>query len=101
MLLRDAVNPYLAARDALLIKHGTIPAGSCVGMPVAEVVRAVGFPGLGTGVGPVSPDVCAHQFRTAFEEIVLGQSEYPSTWAEAQMRHQRLDTDRPRNLQRG
>ena len=101
MILRDIVNPYLAARAALLlIKHGIIPAGTCAGVPVADAVQSVGFPGLGTGVGQVGPEVCAHQVRRAIEEVVLGQGEYPRTWAEAQMSHQRLYTDRPRNLQR-
>ena len=102
MILRDTVNPYLAARAALLlIRHGIVPAGTFAGERVADVVRAVGFPGLGTGVGQVGPDVCAHQVRTAIEEVMLGPAEPPRTWADAQMRHQRLYTDHPRNLQRG
>lgn len=102
MILRDSVNPYLAARAALsLVKHGAFRSGFHKGMPVCEVVHSVAFPGLGTGVGQVGPDVCAHQMRTAIEDVVLEKRPFPANWAEAQARHQQLYTDRIRDLQRG
>lgn len=102
MILRDSVNPYLAARAALLVvKHGVFRAGQFKGTPVSEVVTSIGFPGLGTGVGQVGPAVCAHQVRTAIEDVLLEARPFPSTWAEAQARHQKLYTDRIRDLQRG
>lgn len=102
MRLAESVNPYLAARAALLlIRHGVIPQGALAGEPVSAAVSTVAFPGLGTGVGGVGPNTCAHQVRAAIEEIVLGRGSYPRTWAEAQQRHQLLYTDRVRDLQRG
>lgn len=101
MVLADTVNPYLAARAVLLlIRHGVVPSGALAGEPVAAAVQSVAFPGLGTGVGRVGPNTCAHQVRAAIEEVVLGRVHYPRTWAEAQQRHQLLYTDRVRDLQR-
>jgi O-acetyl-ADP-ribose deacetylase (regulator of RNase III) len=102
MVLADTVNSYLAARAVLLlIKQGVVPSGVLAGEPVAAAVQSVAFPGLGTGVGRVGPNTCAHQVRAAIEEVVLGRGHYPRTWAEAQQRHQLLYTDRVRDLQRG
>jgi O-acetyl-ADP-ribose deacetylase (regulator of RNase III) len=102
MVLNDSVNPYLAARAVLLlIRHGVIPLGALAGESVAAVVQSVAFPGLGTGVGRVGPNTCAHQLRAAIEEVVLGRGQFPRTWAEAQQRHQLLYTDQVRDLQRG
>jgi O-acetyl-ADP-ribose deacetylase (regulator of RNase III) len=101
MILGDTVNPYLAARAALLlIRHGIVPTGPLAGEPVSAAVTSVAFPGLGTGVGRVGPNTCAHQVRAAIEEVVLERGHYPRTWAEAQQRHQLLYTDRVRDLQR-
>lgn len=102
MILRDTPNPYLAARATLiLVRHGTFPSGDLAGQPVRDHVASVAFPGLGTGVGQVGPDVCAHQMRTAIEDVMLEQRAFPTTWSQAQERHQRLYTDRVRDLQRG
>lgn len=96
MALTDSVNPYLAARATLLlVQNGCFPDGQ----PLRERIRRIGFPGLGTGVGQVSPAVCAHQVRTAIEDVVLGNWTPPRSWAEASERHQLLYTDRPRRLQ--
>lgn len=101
MILRDSINPYLAARAALLlIQNGTFKSGEHTGQPIREHVSRVAFPGLGTGVGQVGPDVCAHQVRTAIEDVVLRSRPFPATWAQAQARHQQLYTDRVRDLQR-
>jgi O-acetyl-ADP-ribose deacetylase (regulator of RNase III) len=57
MILGNTVNPYLAARAALLlIKHGRFTDGHLAGEPVSGYVRSVAFPGLGTGVGRVGPN---------------------------------------------
>ncbi|MBW3624974.1 MAG: macro domain-containing protein [Armatimonadetes bacterium] len=101
MILRDSVHPYLAARAALLlIQHAVFSSGAREGMRVKEVVRSVAFPGLGTGVGQVSPNTCARQVRAAIDQVLLEKDPFPSTWAEAQARHQSLYTDRIRDLQR-
>jgi O-acetyl-ADP-ribose deacetylase (regulator of RNase III) len=101
MILRDTVNPYLAARATLLlIKHQRFIDGPFAGEPVASVVRAVACPGLGTGVGKVGPNICARQVRAALEEVVFERGTFPQTWADAQSRHQLLYGDRFRDLQR-
>jgi O-acetyl-ADP-ribose deacetylase (regulator of RNase III) len=102
MILRDSINPYLAARAALLlVKHGVFQSGRHQGTPISEMIACIAFPGLGTGVGQVSPAVCAHQVRTAIEDVLLGVRPFPSSWVEAQARHQYLYTDRIRDLQCG
>jgi O-acetyl-ADP-ribose deacetylase (regulator of RNase III) len=101
MVLRESVNPYLAARAVLLlIRHGTFPDGPFAGEAIANVVKIVAFSGLGTGVGGIAPNTCARQVRAAIDEVVLGRGSYPATWADAQARHQLLYTDRVRDLQK-
>ena len=101
MILRDTVNPYLAARAVLLlIKHHSFPDGPFAGDPVASVVRTVALPGLGTGVGKLGPKLCARQLRAAVEEVVFERSAFPQTWADAQARHQLHYGDPFRDLQR-
>src|SRR5919199_1599869 len=100
MVLHDSVNPYLACRAALLlVKYGVFSAGSHEGEPITSYVKRVAFPGLGTGVGRVAPHICARQVRAAIEEVVLGRTRFPSSWHEAQARHQRLYSDDVRDLQ--
>lgn len=100
MILSDSVNPYLAARAALLlVKHGTFASGALAGERVADAVRSLAFPGLGTGVGRIEPATCARQVRAALEDVVLQKSVFPATWADAQARHQSLYTERLRDLQ--
>jgi len=101
MILTNSVGPYLAARAALLlVRNGVVSFGALAGEPVSKVVTSIAFPGLGTGVGRIGPNTCAHQVRAAIEEVVLGRVQYPRTWAEAQQRHQLLYTDRVRDLQK-
>ena len=101
MILRDSVNPYLACRAALLlIKHGYFGAGPHMGQPISGLVKTVAFPGLGTGVGLVSPATCAHQMRAAIDEVLHGPPPFPRNWSEAQARHQELYTTSVRDLQR-
>ena len=100
MILRNSVNPYLAARGALLlVKHGRFAGGSMKGEPVASFVESLAFPGLGTGVGRIGPNTCARQVRAAIEEVLLEKYEFPQSWADAQRRHQQLYTDQIRDLQ--
>ncbi|MBM7841760.1 macro domain-containing protein [Herpetosiphon giganteus] len=96
MILQGTVNPYLACRAVLLlIKHGTF-----AGQAIAELVKTVAIPGLGTGVGRVAPEVCARQIRAAIEDVYGAGSQFPSSWWEAQARHQWLYGAEPRDLQR-
>ncbi|MEM7039466.1 MAG: macro domain-containing protein [Bacteroidota bacterium] len=99
MILRNSINAYLAARAVLLLwKYGTLPGTDT---PVRDVIKTIGFPGLGTGVGKMGVNTCAHQVRTAIDEVVLGKRRFPSTWAEASQRHQLLYRDFTRDLQDG
>ena len=99
-VLRDTVNPYLAARAALLLaRHGTFAHGTYAGEKIADFVDSVAFPGLGTGVGRVGPNTCARQVRAALDDVLLGRGGFPVSWADAQARHQLLYTDRVRDLQ--
>lgn len=70
-----------------------------MGERVSDAVKSVAFPGLGTGVGRVAPEICARQVRTAIDHVVLGKSSSPMSWSEAQIQHQKLYTDRVRDLQ--
>jgi len=89
-VLRETVNPYLAARAALLhVCYGTAPAGEAT-RPAHEVVQSIAFPGLGTGVGQVDPDVCARQFRAAVDDVLIRERPFPESWTAAQERHHRL-----------
>lgn len=96
MVLTDSVNAYLAARAVfLLVKNGCFPSGD----PVRQRVQRVAFPGLGTGVGQLGVNTCAHQMRVAIEEGLLGRATPPRSWAEASERHQLLYTPRVKRLQ--
>lgn len=62
----DTVHPYLSARAALrLWSEGALENGT----PIREVVRSIAMPGLGTGVGGASPEICARQVAAAWDEI--------------------------------
>ncbi|MGX7823640.1 macro domain-containing protein [Actinokineospora sp. 24-640] len=62
----DTVHPYLAARAVFrLWRDGVFDDGA----PVRADVRTVAMPGLGTGVGGVSPQTCARQVAAAWDEI--------------------------------
>jgi O-acetyl-ADP-ribose deacetylase (regulator of RNase III) len=101
MILRNTVHPYLACRATLLlVKHGRFADGPHAGQPIGAVVRTIAFPGLGTGVGQVPPNTCAHQMRAAIEEVLVAPAPFPRSWAEAHARHQRLYTNVIRDLQR-
>ncbi|HEY9348181.1 MAG TPA: macro domain-containing protein [Inquilinus sp.] len=92
----ETINPYLATRAVLLLaKHGTFPNGE----RLADRLRTIAFPGMGTGVGRVPADACARQMRAAVEDILLGGYRMPKSWAEASERHQLLYTDSPTRLQ--
>jgi O-acetyl-ADP-ribose deacetylase (regulator of RNase III) len=101
MILKETVNPYLAARAVLLlIQQGRFESGYLSGEKLSDVIQTVAFPGLGTGIGRVSASSCAHQVRAAIEEVLLGKSVFPGSWSEAQIRHQQLYGGEVRDLQR-
>lgn len=96
----NTVNPFLATRAVLLLlRHGQFDTGAKAGERLADHLRRVAFPGMGTGVGKVDPDLCARQMRAAYGEFAAGSFRMPTSWAEASERHQLLYTDRPTRLQ--
>lgn len=100
MILHDTVNPFLAARAVLLlVKHGVFPDGEKAGTPIADAVKTIAFPGLGTGVGRVAPNLCAYQMREAIRAAWEESVPLPPTWPEAQNRHLARQDLPPRDLQ--
>jgi O-acetyl-ADP-ribose deacetylase (regulator of RNase III) len=100
MILRDSVNPYLATRAVLrLVQCGLFDRGQYQGTPISQQIQSIALPGMGTGVGQVSPNLCARQVAQAIEDVVLERYEMPRTWAEASTRHQELTGGRHRRLQ--
>lgn len=100
MILKDSINPYLAARAVfLLIKHGKFLSGNYKSESINQFVQSVAFPGLATGVGRVSFNTCARQVQKAIEDFVLEKNTFPLSWVDASANHQELYTDKIRNLQ--
>lgn len=100
MILHDTVNPYLAARAIFnLVKHESFISGSFKNQPIAEHIKTVALPGLGTGVGRVGFNTCAHQVRAAINDVLLEEYKMPQSWAEASEEHQLLYTENLKRLQ--
>lgn len=100
MVLHESVNAYLAARAVLLlVNHGVFPSGRHEGQRIADHVKTVAIPGLGTGVGRIGARTCARQVRAALDDVLFGMYAMPQSWAEASERHQLLYTNRLRRLQ--
>lgn len=70
----------------LLVTRGRLDDGR----PVAEVVRSVACPGLGTGIGRMPSGICARQMRAAAGEVLLGEGRFPGRLGEAMSRHDEL-----------
>lgn len=83
----DTVNPYLATRAAIDCALKEVPP-----------IKTLAFPGMGTGVGQVPPEICARQMRAAIDDVLVNPW-FPSSWQEAQERHQRLYSDSVRDIQ--
>lgn len=85
------ISPYLATRAALLlVQRGVFHSGAFAGEPIADHVRSLAFPGMGTGIGAVSFDLCARQCRAAIDEVLVRGARLPETWADAKARHRLL-----------
>jgi O-acetyl-ADP-ribose deacetylase (regulator of RNase III) len=81
------------------VLEGSFLSGQHRGELIADHIRTVALPGLGTGVGRMDPATCARQVRAAIDDILLAQYQMPRSWAEASERHQLLYTDHPTRLQ--
>jgi O-acetyl-ADP-ribose deacetylase (regulator of RNase III) len=87
MILKESVNVYLATRAVLLlVKYGTFSNGSLI----REKVKKLAIPGMGTGVGRFSYEICALQMKKAVDNFFYEKYHFPKTWYEAQKNHQLL-----------
>jgi O-acetyl-ADP-ribose deacetylase (regulator of RNase III) len=75
LLPADTVHPYLAARAVFRLWRDVRLED---GRPVREAVRTIAMPGLGTGVGGVSPEACARQVAAAWDETFVA-AEHPAS----------------------
>jgi len=84
MRLRQTINAYLAMKAILssVLSH--------LGDPQ---IKHVAIPGLGTGVGYLSPNTAANQMKKAYDEIVKNDWNYPESFDESQKGHFRLNPD--------
>ncbi len=90
MILKDTVNVYLAIRGLLLlVKYGQFEDG----IAIKEKVQTIALPGMGTGVGQVSPEIFVRQMKQAVEEVIEEKNEFPDSWWAAAQRHQLLYSD--------
>lgn len=80
MNIENSVNVYLASKAifSLLLDSDTM---NLIG------VNKVTISGLGTGVGNVPPEICALQMKQAYNEIWLGNTEYPKSLTDALIKH--------------
>lgn len=96
ILEHTSVAVYLATRAVLLlVKYGTFPDGTII----SQSVERVAIPGMGTDVGRFPPVICARQMKQAVDDILLDRYVYPTSWTEAQKRHQLLYGENYRDLQ--
>ena len=50
-------------------------------------IQSVAIPGLGTGVGGVSPKDCAEKMRMAFQDFYLNEYKFPKTLGDSTRKH--------------
>ena len=94
MDLKNSVNVYLAARAVLLlILKQSFSDGFMKDEPIARYVNCVAFPGLGTGIGKIGYNTCAHQVRAAIEDVLITPQNFPKSWVDAYERNRKLISD--------
>ncbi len=74
-------NPYLASK-AIFNFLKTID---------ETVIGTITIPGMGTGVGKLPYDICAHQMKKAYDEVWLGKKDFPNNIWDAQRQHYLLN----------
>ena len=76
MIQSGSVNPYFAARAALLlVNHGTFGDGTYAGEKITDYVNSIVFPSL--GVGRIGPNTCAYKVRAAIEDVLRRSPSFP------------------------
>jgi O-acetyl-ADP-ribose deacetylase (regulator of RNase III) len=88
MDVRGTANPYLAIRGVLLaVKHGVFKDGT----PVKDRIKTIAFPGMGTGVGQITPTVFAKQMKQAVEDVIEDKFEFPKTIWNTEKNHREMN----------
>jgi len=86
--IRGTANPYLAIRGVLLaVKNGVFKDGT----PVKDRIKTIAFPGMGTGVGQITPTVFAKQMKQAIEDVIEEKLVFPQTIWSAEKSHQEMN----------
>jgi O-acetyl-ADP-ribose deacetylase (regulator of RNase III) len=75
MRIRTSVNAYLAMKAILIVAQSHADA-----LPI----QTIAIPGLGTGIGQLSPEIAAGQMFQAYQEIIQNDHKYPENFFEAQ-----------------
>lgn len=87
MNLKNSVNVYLAVRAVLLlVKFGKMANGT----DIKDIVKTVALPGMGTGVGQISPEIFVKQMNRAVEEVIENKYHFPKSLMQASQVHQSL-----------
>ena len=87
-ILKDSVNIYLASKAIFyLLKN-------------EPRIESVTISGIGTGVGRISPKICARQMKQAYVDVWQDRYMFPTSWDDAQKRHQLLYQNNYKDMQR-
>jgi len=87
MDISGTVNPYLAVRGVMLaVKNGVFKDGSLV----KDRIQTIALPGMGTGVGQITPEVFVKQLNTAADDILTENYKFPQTIWNAENLHSNL-----------
>jgi len=90
--IRGTDNAYLAARAALSLAKKM---ESWHWLPRHKAEEwSIAFPGLGTGVGMLPPDICARQVRAAIDDV-FNPRPFPARLADAHLRHMAMTMENP------
>ena len=92
-LISETVNAYLAFRASLIEvvkfnKNNT------------EQISSILCPGLGTGVGKLSPENCAFQMKYAYDSIILKKFSFPKSLEEAYFGHKYMKQNQNRRQEK-
>lgn len=86
-ILKETANVYLATKAVFLL------------LKELGGIDIITMSGMGMGVGKVPYWACARQMRQAYDDVWKRKYIFPSSWYDAQTRHQRLYSTTTRDLQ--
>ncbi|MFA5186495.1 MAG: macro domain-containing protein [Patescibacteria group bacterium] len=85
--IEETVNVYLATRAVfLLLEYGRLEDDRAV----KDVIETIAMPGMGTGIGRVSPRVCARQMKEAYLVVYGKGAGFPAMLGDAFKHHERM-----------